>query len=184
MAVCLKSLTFERIFKIKKMNVLCKLPVKIFLGCLLVAFMVSCSDNNDEYNSKLPVYSGVTLTPSTVKRGQEVTATVTRASKGKYLYDAKYTWEISDADSLVVTSEQGSTYTITDPVKEKQDPYISFMAPALPGSYTLKLTVTYKVSGSGRNQSSQNYEIQDGTVTGYLSALYGQSIVTRKITVR
>lgn len=149
-------------------------------ACAFSMFFLSCSDNSDEYAAKLPVYSDVKFSPETIISGNQITATAVRNYNGKYLYDATYAWTLSNSDTI----GQTQNYTkLVDPVKEKENPTFTFVAPSISGQYTLTLKITYKVSGSGRAQSSSSYDIKHGTVSGFLSALYGSQTITKTFNV-
>lgn len=148
--------------------------------CFFSMLFSGCSDNSDEYVAKLPVFSDVKFSPEVITSGSQITATAVRNYKGKYLYDATYSWELSTSDTI----GQTQNYTkVVDPVKEKEDPTFTFIAPSTSGQYTLTLKINYKVSGSGRVQSSSSYDIKHGTVSGFLSALYGSQTITKTFSV-
>lgn len=147
------------------------------LVTVMMGAVVSC-DDDDDYNSTLPVFSDITFSEETLYTNQYVTATAVQYKKGKLLDRTTYSWSLSDEDAdATLVYNSGVTYD-----ENNSDPVCTFTTPATAGTYTITLTASYNISGRAGN-IEEDVDIEDGSASYSVSALKGYATVTKNFTV-
>ena len=133
---------------------------------ILMAFMVcigfaSCSNDDDNYTSKLPDFSDITFSSEVIHASQTVTATAVQHTKGTLLNSTSYAWKIIiSGDSAISASTPGVIYD-----NNSSNPSWTFTAPSISGKkYTLTFQGTYNISGKV-DSGSRTAEIENGTAS-------------------
>ncbi len=150
-----------------------------FFALLLVALTVwSCSE--EDFNSYPPEFSDITFTTTEgseeLTTGTPIEATIIQSKKGTLLNKTIYKWE-SEEDVSIATPSVEVVYD-----KENTNPSVSLVCTS-PGSYKLKFTARYNISGQ---VVPTNYtkNIPQGKVTCTSSALFYDVIVEKNFRVR
>lgn len=84
--------------------------VSATVGILLMT--ASCSDD-DKYESKLPVFDRVSVSPSTAAPGDTISSTIFFAYEGSYI-KGTYTWNVSNSEKGLIAAGEA----VAGPVKE------------------------------------------------------------------
>lgn len=145
------------------------------MAAVVALNFVSCSEDSDT-KSKLPLFSDITFTPSTLTAGSTVKATAVQYKKGSWLNRTSYDWTI-DSDEATISAQSGVMYD-----DDKSDPSATITLPTVSGSYTLTFTGTYRPSASCDN-STTTTQISGGTVVYTTAPTLCTVVITKKITV-
>lgn len=148
------------------------------MACMACVMFGSCSEDKDDYESKLPVFSDIVFDTETITAGDYVTATAVQHKLGKLLDNTTYYWKLDDPTAH-------STLQYNNAViypHNSTNPSCKFRAPELPGTYTITFSGQYSVSGQAGNSSSMA-EIAKGTVKYEYTPLKAYVTVTKKFKV-
>lgn len=148
------------------------------MTCMACIMFGSCSEDKDDYESKLPVFSDITFDTETIIAGDYVTATAIQKKLGKLLDNTTYFWKIDDQTA-------NSTLQYNNAViypNNSTNPACKFRAPELPGTYTITFNGQYSVSGQAGNSSSMG-EIAKGTVKYEYTPIKAYVTITKKFKV-
>lgn len=112
------------------------------VGVLLTA--ASCSDDN-KYESKIPVFDKVTVSPSTAAPGDTISGTLYFSYGGSYI-KGTYTWNVSNSENGTIVAGEIES----GPVTER-----SFIIPiskdAQAGTYTLTVKPRMMAAYAGQS---------------------------------
>ena len=131
-----------------------KLVNLLVMAVTMIVVGTSCSSDDDEFKSKVPVFSDITADRDVIYEGQEVTFTAVQQKKGEYIYNAKYEWYADE-------TEIGNYSVVYD--KNTSNPSYK-IKPSAPGRLSVKLVAIYYFSGKASN-GSQSGKIGNMTVT-------------------
>lgn len=153
-----------------------KMPKLSSVYMLLVAavFAVSCSSDDDKYNSVSPKFSEITFTPSDIYPGELITATAVQYKKGKLINRSSYSWSISGTTEDLNVSGNRSLFYDND----KSNPTCTFTAPSTPGTYTIEFNGEYNASGQFKPTGDSVY-IASGNIS-YMTGLYKSYVTVKK----
>lgn len=157
------------------MKKLCYSITAIAIALTCVFFTESCSEDTNKL-SRLPEFSGISLSSETLNAGETITAIAVQYKKGKYLDRTTYTWTCEGAELSGATT--GVFYD-----SNSKDPDCQIKLPSEPGSYTIKFEATYNFSAKANN-STKEVDCQGGTITYTSSPLTGYVKITRTIRVK
>ncbi len=159
--------------------------IKFVFSALFLAvaasMAVGCSDKADdeEFRSKPPIIADLEVkmldggTQLTV--GDKMVATLVQKSKGRLLNGATYEWSVTPLPDSVVHNYKRSV--IYDKGKANPTDTLQFKKP---GTYTLKFTGAFKISGSNSEHHNSTVEIPDGEVTYRTEGLFRYIITATK----
>lgn len=154
---------------------------KIFLFLLVsVAILGFTACNDDDEGAMPPIYEGFRVEPSTILHpGDKVTITAVQKQKGRYLYGAKYTWEIrrngaseEEGSLLFYGNNEGGESNYNDPQWVTTIP-----SDATPGIYTCRFEARWNNAADGEtgSWSSVGGEGLKGNITSISSTLYSRA---------
>lgn len=147
----------------------------LVMGAVATFGFTSCSEDSDS-NVQIPQFSGIEFSGD-MTAGSSVTATAVQYKKGKYLDRTTYKWACDEAQEI------GGALAGVFYDSNKTDPYCTMILPSTPGTYTVKFTATYNVSGKAGNYTKEA-DIKGGTVT-YTSSPFTCTVeISQKFTVK
>lgn len=142
------------------------------------AAFVACSDH--DYQSLPPYFSDMTFTSlhghSTLCAGDTILVTAVQSQLGRLLYKASYQWSTLDETDSV--SHKYCAYVVYD--NDPSDP-VDTIVFHRPGTYTVKLTARYMMSGNFQNiNDTQTFGTAGKATISTLSQLqYGATVQNR-----
>lgn len=102
----------------------------LLLGMMFVASFSACSDDDDKYQSQLPIFSDISFSEERICIDQKVTATAVQNQKGVLLDRTEYEWsaDMYVPDDSTMSYVSGVLYT-----KNSTNPTCTFQTPHFPG---------------------------------------------------
>lgn len=153
---------------------------------LFAFFATACSENSDDpkYRSQLPTYVDMEFEVLNADRdiiytGDSVVARIVESKRGRLLGSVKNVWTCAPVD-VQHNAPSGYVYDTNRIV-----PTDTFVAPATPARYEIKLEQTFKINGQPDNYRS-TVQMQNGGEVEYktLSQLLYGITVTKQFAVR
>ena len=143
--------------------------------CFLWATVfTSCSEDKDEYLSRLPQFSDITFDTETLYSGQTVTARAVQSTTGKMLEKTDYSWVINDS----IKKSQTVVYD-----KQTDDPFFTFTIPENTQILSISFTAKYRPYGASGCQIPDGTSISGGSISYNGSALVGEATITKTVRV-
>ena len=148
----------------------------LLAGIFLFAFS-SCSDD-DDFNSRLPEFGAIKITPDTIiaASGDSVTVEIPISSSGKYVSRSNYSWSLSSGDPITDLTDRSD-------VLDRKSLKCRFPVPETHGRYTITYKANYVVSGQAQSSSWSKALSSGGRVSYTLAQLYGNITITQEIEV-
>lgn len=155
------------------------------LGLMIAGIItiVSCSSDDDKYNSMSPRFTEITLKDlstgeSTLRAGEPFVATAIQGSKGKLLNSTRYKWEVSNTEEATHKYIRGVVYD-----QESGNPTDTIVIPTA-GRYELIFSAEYNISGIANGTNFTESLNNGGSATYQASSLKFKVTLTKSILVR
>lgn len=149
----------------------------VLMLLLAITLGVSCSE--EDFSSYPPEFEDVIFESidgsDNLTAGTPIKAVVVQSKKGRLLNKATYKWECEDA-----SFEKQSVEVVYD--KQNENPNMILEVP-YPGSYKLKFTARYNISGQSE-YVSYTKPISSGKITYTSSALYYDVVIEKNFRVK
>ena len=158
----------------------CMKSLSLCLTAVCLLFLgVSCSEDTEQYESKVPQFSDIVFDKDVIYTEELITAEAIQSVKGKLIDMSEYKWSSSDmpSDSTLHWSLTSVIYP-----DNTSNPSCTFRTPDIPGTYHLTFTGKYKTSGRSGN-SATVVEINGGTVKYEYTPLCGYVTLSKRFKV-
>ena len=151
----------------------------LLLGMMFVASFSACSDDDDKYQSQLPIFSDISFSEERICIDQKVTATAVQNQKGVLLDRTEYEWsaDMYVPDDSTMSYVSGVLYT-----KNSTNPTCTFQTPHFSGIYHITFHARYNISGQATNKTI-NGSFPKGYATYTYTPLMGEVTVVKSFTV-
>lgn len=126
----------------------------LVLSIMMMALNTSCSSDDDEYQSKLPMFSDMVANMDVIYTDTTVSITAVQSKKGHLLDRTEYHWYMNNTNNCIYSN--AATYDNTP-----SNPTCIFKTPSSPGAYTIIFKGEYNFSGKAGN-GSQSGQLANG----------------------
>jgi hypothetical protein len=153
--------------------------VFLLIGSIVICSLSACSDDDDKYESRLPIFNDISFSEERLLTDQRVTATAVQNSKGILLDRVEYRWDANMYEPNDSTMSYVNAVLYTD---NSTNPTCTFKTPEYPGRYRITFHGRYNISGQSTNKTISG-TIPSGNAIYVYTPLMGEVTVVKSFTV-